>query len=94
MLQVEEYERMSKDVYRSAYTRRIMEIVGNIKKQKQEISKVKNLSVFLKFSHVFVPSSRFEKMMDFSVHSFEMIFYIYSLRVNKITFLGFCMCFL
>ena len=35
-----EYERMSKDVNRSAYTRRIMEIVGNIKKQKEEISKV------------------------------------------------------
>ena len=37
---VSEYERMSKDVNRSAYTKRIMEIVGNIKKQKQEIDKV------------------------------------------------------
>ncbi|XP_067664009.1 coiled-coil domain-containing protein 22 homolog [Haliotis asinina] len=35
-----EYERMTKDVNRSAYTRKIMEIVGNIKKQKQEIDKV------------------------------------------------------
>lgn len=35
-----EYERMAKDVNRSAYTKRIMEIVGNIKKQKVEIDKV------------------------------------------------------
>ncbi|XP_045203989.2 coiled-coil domain-containing protein 22 homolog [Mercenaria mercenaria] len=35
-----EYERMTKDVNRSAYTKRIMEIVGNIKKQKMEIDKV------------------------------------------------------
>ena len=38
--QVVEYETMSKDVNRSAYTRRILEIVGNIKKQKEEINKV------------------------------------------------------
>ena len=31
---------MTKDVNRSAYTRKIMEIVSNIKKQKQEIDKV------------------------------------------------------
>ena len=31
---------MRKDVNRSAYTRRILEIVGNIKKQKEEINKV------------------------------------------------------
>ncbi|XP_022086437.1 LOW QUALITY PROTEIN: coiled-coil domain-containing protein 22 homolog [Acanthaster planci] len=37
---VSEYERMTKDVNRSAYTRRILEIVANIKKQKQEIQKV------------------------------------------------------
>ncbi|XP_064637676.1 coiled-coil domain-containing protein 22 homolog [Lineus longissimus] len=37
---VSEYERMTKDVNRSAYTRRIMEIVQNIKKQKAEIDKV------------------------------------------------------
>ncbi|CAH1778226.1 unnamed protein product [Owenia fusiformis] len=37
---VTEYERMTKDVNRSAYTRRIMEIVSNIKKQKQEIDKI------------------------------------------------------
>ncbi len=35
-----EYERMTKDVNRSAYTRRILEIVGNIRKQKDEIQKV------------------------------------------------------
>ena len=35
-----EFERMTKDVNRSAYTKRIMEIVGNIKKQKMEIEKV------------------------------------------------------
>ncbi|GIY14863.1 coiled-coil domain-containing protein 22 homolog [Caerostris darwini] len=34
------YEKLTKDVSRSAYTRRIMEIVGNIKKQKAEIDKV------------------------------------------------------
>lgn len=31
---------MRKDVNRSAYTRRILEIVGNIKKQKEQINKV------------------------------------------------------
>ena len=35
-----EFERMTKDVNRSAYTRKIMEIVANIKKQKQEIDKI------------------------------------------------------
>ena len=39
--QVAEYERMSKDLNRSAYTKRIMEIVGNIRKQKNDIDKVK-----------------------------------------------------
>ncbi|KAK3700428.1 hypothetical protein QZH41_015291, partial [Actinostola sp. cb2023] len=37
---VVEFEQMSRDVNRSAYTRRILEIVGNIKKQKEEISKI------------------------------------------------------
>ncbi|XP_019852672.1 PREDICTED: coiled-coil domain-containing protein 22 homolog isoform X2 [Amphimedon queenslandica] len=37
---VGEYERMTKDTSRSAYTRRIMEIVANIKKQKEEINKI------------------------------------------------------
>jgi len=37
---VSEYERTMKDINRSAYTRRIMEIVANIKKQKQDIDKV------------------------------------------------------
>lgn len=37
---------MSKDVNRSAYTRRILEIIGNIRKQKEEISKV-SLSLFI-----------------------------------------------
>ena len=41
--QVAEYERMSKDLNRSAYTKRIMEIVGNIRKQKTDIDKVKLL---------------------------------------------------
>ncbi|XP_064481357.1 coiled-coil domain-containing protein 22 homolog [Ornithodoros turicata] len=35
-----EYEKLVKDVSRSAYTKRIYEIVGNIKKQKEEIAKV------------------------------------------------------
>ncbi|EDV21397.1 uncharacterized protein TRIADDRAFT_30331 [Trichoplax adhaerens] len=35
-----EYKRLNKDVNRSSYTRRIMEIVGNIKKQKDDISKI------------------------------------------------------
>ena len=39
-MQVSEFERMTKDVNRSAYTRKIMEIVANIKKQKEEIDKV------------------------------------------------------
>ncbi|XP_072171444.1 coiled-coil domain-containing protein 22 homolog [Diadema setosum] len=37
---VAEYERMAKDVNRSAYTRRILEIVANIHKQKDDIEKV------------------------------------------------------
>ncbi|XP_012945251.1 coiled-coil domain-containing protein 22 homolog [Aplysia californica] len=37
---VSEFERMTKDVNRSAYTRKILEIVANIKKQKQEIDKI------------------------------------------------------
>ena len=41
VFQVVEYETMRKDVNRSAYTRRILEIVGNIKKQKEEINKVR-----------------------------------------------------
>uniref|UniRef100_A0A671LH50 Coiled-coil domain-containing protein 22 n=1 Tax=Sinocyclocheilus anshuiensis TaxID=1608454 RepID=A0A671LH50_9TELE len=34
------YETLSKDVSRSTYTMRILEIVGNIKKQKEEITKI------------------------------------------------------
>ncbi|PNF40363.1 Coiled-coil domain-containing protein 22-like protein [Cryptotermes secundus] len=37
---VTEYEKVTKDINRSAYTRRIMEIIGNISKQKEEIDKV------------------------------------------------------
>nr|CAD7394719.1 unnamed protein product [Timema cristinae] len=37
-----EYEKVTKDINRSAYTRRIMEIIGNIRKQKDEINKVIN----------------------------------------------------
>ncbi|XP_052078131.1 coiled-coil domain-containing protein 22 homolog [Mytilus californianus] len=37
---IAEYERMTKDVNRSAYTKRIMEIVSNIKKQKDGINQV------------------------------------------------------
>lgn len=63
--QVVEFERMSRDVNRSAYTRRILEIVGNIKKQKEEINKVsetphaiKSISqVIESVLVVFVPSS-------------------------------------
>ncbi|KAJ1530455.1 hypothetical protein ONE63_005357 [Megalurothrips usitatus] len=35
-----EYAKVSKDISRSAYTRRIMEIIGNISKQKNEIEKI------------------------------------------------------
>lgn len=35
-----EYAKVSKDISRSAYTRRIMEIIGNISKQKDEIEKI------------------------------------------------------
>ncbi|KAK2549683.1 Coiled-coil domain-containing protein 22-like protein [Acropora cervicornis] len=37
---VVEYETMRKDVNRSAYTSRILEIVGNIEKQREEIKKI------------------------------------------------------
>lgn len=40
LMQITEYETLPKDVSRSAYTMRILEIVGNIKKQKEEITKV------------------------------------------------------
>uniref|UniRef100_T1HAF6 Coiled-coil domain-containing protein 22 homolog n=1 Tax=Rhodnius prolixus TaxID=13249 RepID=T1HAF6_RHOPR len=36
----EEYDQLPKNIKRSAYTRRILEIIGNIKKQKDEIDKV------------------------------------------------------
>lgn len=35
-----EAERVGKEAHRSAYTRRILEIIGNVEKQKLEISKV------------------------------------------------------
>lgn len=35
-----ELENLPQDASRSAYTQRILEIVGNIKKQKEEITKV------------------------------------------------------
>uniref|UniRef100_UPI00358DFEA0 coiled-coil domain-containing protein 22 isoform X2 n=1 Tax=Myxine glutinosa TaxID=7769 RepID=UPI00358DFEA0 len=37
---ISEYEGTAQDVSRSAYTQRILEIVGNIKKQKEEIGKI------------------------------------------------------
>ncbi|XP_062315523.1 coiled-coil domain-containing protein 22 [Osmerus eperlanus] len=37
---ITEYENLPKDVSRSAYTLRILEIVGNIRKQKEEITKI------------------------------------------------------
>lgn len=37
---VQDYEKMPKDVNRSSYTKRISEIIGNIKKQKKEITNV------------------------------------------------------
>ncbi|CAG2061104.1 unnamed protein product, partial [Timema podura] len=43
-----EYEKVTKDINRSAYTRRIMEIIGNIRKQKDEINKVINDTKALK----------------------------------------------
>ena len=36
---------MTKDTSRSAYTRRIMEIVANIQKQKEEINKVEEMTL-------------------------------------------------
>ncbi|XP_071847669.1 coiled-coil domain-containing protein 22 homolog [Apostichopus japonicus] len=37
---VEDYKTLTRDLNRSAYTRRIMEIVGNIRKQKEDIEKI------------------------------------------------------
>lgn len=37
---ITEFENLPKDVSRSAYTQRILEIVGNIRKQKEEITKI------------------------------------------------------
>ena len=39
-MQVTELENLPQDASRSAYTQRILEIVSNIKKQKEEITKV------------------------------------------------------
>ncbi|KAG8333084.1 Coiled-coil domain-containing protein 22 [Homalodisca vitripennis] len=36
----EEHDKLSKTVSRTAYTRRILEIIGNIKKQKEDIDKI------------------------------------------------------
>jgi len=43
--QVAEYEQMAKDINRSAYTQRILEIVSNIRKQNQDIDKVSGFPV-------------------------------------------------
>uniref|UniRef100_A0A8C7QYM5 Coiled-coil domain-containing protein 22 n=1 Tax=Oncorhynchus mykiss TaxID=8022 RepID=A0A8C7QYM5_ONCMY len=40
VLQITEFENLPKDISRSAYTARILEIVGNIRKQKEEITKI------------------------------------------------------
>lgn len=45
-LKVTELESLPQDVSRSAYTQRILEIVGNIKKQKEEITKVCSVEMF------------------------------------------------
>ena len=49
---------MTKDVNRSAYTRKIMEIVANINKQKQEIDRVDICLVhtFVLHKHQIFPS--------------------------------------
>lgn len=39
-MQVAELEALPRDISRAVYTQRILEIVGNIRKQKEEISKV------------------------------------------------------
>ena len=48
--QVSEFQRMPKDTSRSAYTRRIMEILVNIKKQKEEIGKVNLIAICLEIN--------------------------------------------
>ena len=45
-LKVTEYQNMVKDVNRSAYTKRILEIVANIKKQKNDIDKVRYVCTY------------------------------------------------
>uniref|UniRef100_A0A4W4FIT9 Coiled-coil domain-containing protein 22 n=1 Tax=Electrophorus electricus TaxID=8005 RepID=A0A4W4FIT9_ELEEL len=40
LVQIAEYDTLPKDVSRSAYTMRILEIISNIKKQKEEITKI------------------------------------------------------
>lgn len=55
-----ELESLPKDVSRSAYTQRILEIVGNIRKQKEEITKVKQwapVKFFLKPCLVYTGNS-------------------------------------
>ena len=48
--QILEYNKMAKDVHRSTYTKRILEIVANIKKQKQDINKVQKQSLNFQLS--------------------------------------------
>lgn len=73
MLQVSEYERMTKDVNRSAYTRKILEIVANIKKQKQEIDKVE-IKVSKLFLVLYVYISLTAKLLPFVEVKFSMKF--------------------
>ena len=39
-MQVKEYEQLAKGQGRGAYTKRIMEIIANIKKQKEDIGRI------------------------------------------------------
>lgn len=54
-IQVTEYQNMVKDVNRSAYTKRILEIVENIKRQKNDIDKVYIMcNVYNSFRYIFL----------------------------------------
>lgn len=82
-LQVSELENLPQDASRSAYTQRILEIVSNIKKQKEEITKVdlkhlpedgflrKNLKFMLSAVECSIPTSNLIRLGFISALKFK-----------------------
>ena len=88
---------MTKDTNRSPYTRRIMEIVANIKKQKEEINKVyfqfyvcyPSLSLSLSLSlpdlQILIDTKRVQKEINQLSGKLDRVFQITDEQVFKVT---------